>query len=227
MKPVRRYQAELTRVAEDARTRRARARPSGRTKLQQEQKEETRERLLRAAQQVFDRHSYAAASVEDIIVTAGASRASFYRHFDSKWEIASALCAQVMPEAWQLWHELAGFGEPGDSVLKDWLRRRLALYHRHRSMFLMMREAVALEPAGAAAVVRTHDEVIHVLASGLNAFRKALARSAAGQLAHIRACLLLMQLDEFTYTLAVRGWDVNNEIAIDVMSAQIKAFITD
>jgi AcrR family transcriptional regulator len=223
MKPVRRYAVEAARVAEEARTRRARARPSGRTKLQ----EETRERLLRAAQQVFDRHSYAATSVEDILVAAGASRASFYRHFNSKWDMASALCGEVMPEAWQLWHELADSGNPSESVLKDWLRRRLALYHRHRSMFLMMREAVALEPAGAAAVVRTHDEVIHVLATGINAFRKALARSAAGQLAHIRACLLLMQLDEFTYTLAVRGWDVDNEIAIDVMSAQIKGFIAD
>ena len=36
-----------------------------------------------------------------------------------------------------------------------------------------------------------------------------------------------MQLDEFTYTLAVRGWDVNNEIAIDVMSAQIQTFIDE
>ena len=126
MKPVRKYELETSRAAEDARTRRARARPSGRTKLQQEQKEETRERLLRAAQQVFDRHSYAAASVEDIIVAAGTSRASFYRHFDSKWDVASALCGQVMPEAWQLWHELAGFGNPNENVLKDWLRRRLA-----------------------------------------------------------------------------------------------------
>ncbi len=213
-------------MSTEARSVRMHTRPSGRTRLQQEQKQETRQRLLRAAEEVFARRSYAVTSVEEIILAAGASRASFYRHFDSKWGIASALCGEVMPEAWQLWHELAGLANPSESVIKDWLRRRLALYHRHRSMFLMMREAVALEPAGAAAVTRTHDEVIHVLASGITAFRKALAATPAGQLAHIRACLLLMQLDEFTYTLAVRGWDVNNEIAIDVMSGQIKSFIT-
>ena len=214
-------------VAGNVKVARTRARPSGRTKLQQEQKQETRERLLRAAEGVFAKRSYAAASVEDIILASGASRASFYRHFDSKWAIASALCGEVMPEAWQLWDELAQCARPGESVIKDWLRRRLALYHRHRSMFSMMREAVALEPAGAAAVTRTHDEVIHVLASGISAFKRALARTPAGQLARIRACLLLMQLDEFTYTLAVRGWDVNNEIAIDVMSAQIQTFIDE
>lgn len=210
----------------ESRVVRTHARPSGRTRLQQEQKEETRGKLLRAAEEVFARRSYAATSVEEIILAAGASRASFYRHFDSKWNIASALCGEVMPEAWQLWHELAGFDHPSEAVIKDWLRRRLALYHRHRAMFLMMREAVALEPAGAAAVTRTHEEVIHVLANGIPAFRRALARTSAGQLAHIRACLLLMQLDEFTYTLAVRGWDVNNEIAIDVMSGQIRTFIS-
>ena len=225
MTTLRKLEPAARRASQETRAARARARPSGRTKLQQVQKQETRERLLRAAEQVFDRRSYAATSVEDILLAAGASRASFYRHFDSKWAIAIALCGEVMPEASRLWHELAALGDPSEGVIKDWLRRRLALYHRHRSMFLMMREAVALEPAGAAAVVRTHDEVIHVLAAGMSAFKKALARSASGQLAHIRACLLLMQLDEFTYTLAVRGWDVNNEIAIDVMSAQLKSFI--
>ena len=226
MGSVRKYETSGRRLATESRAPRTHARPSGRTRLQQEQKQETRGRLLRAAEEVFARRSYAATSVEEIILAAGASRASFYRHFDSKWDIASALCGEVMPEAWQLWHELASLDNPSETVLKDWLRRRLALYHRHRAMFLMMREAVALEPAGAAAVTRTHEEVIHVLAAGIPAFRRALARTAAGQLAHIRACLLLMQLDEFTYTLAVRGWEVNNEIAIDVMSGQIKGFIS-
>jgi len=226
MGSVRKYETAGRRSAIESHAARTHARPSGRTRLQQEQKQETRGRLLRAAEEVFARRSYAATSVEEIILAAGASRASFYRHFDSKWNIASALCGEVMPEAWQLWHELASLDNPSETVLKDWLRRRLALYHRHRAMFLMMREAVALEPAGAAAVTRTHEEVIHVLAAGIPAFRRALARTAAGQLAHIRACLLLMQLDEFTYTLAVRGWEVNNEIAIDVMSGQIKGFIS-
>ncbi len=34
-----------------------------------------------------------------------------------------------------------------------------------------------------------------------------------------------MQLDEFTYTIAVRGWNVDDAIAIDVMARQIRDFI--
>lgn len=215
--------AATTRIAPKSAA--ARGRPAGRTRRQQEQKQETRDKLMRAAERVFSERSYAATSVEDIITQAGASRTSFYRHFDSKWAIASALCGEVMPEVWELWQELAALGDPREAAIAAWLRRRLALYNRHRSMFSLMREAVAIEPAGAAAVTRTHDEVIQVLAAGLRAFKNTLLRSSAAHKGHIEACLLLMQLDEFTYTLAVRGWNVDDGIAIDVMARQIRDFI--
>jgi AcrR family transcriptional regulator len=203
----------------------SRGRRSGRTLRQQEQKQETRDRLLRAAEQVFSKGSYAATAVEDIITQAGASRTSFYRHFDSKWAIASALCGEVMPGVWELWKELATLQDPREAAIAAWLRRRLGLYNQHRTMFSIMREAVAIEPAGAAAVTRTHDEVIQVLATGIRAFKNTLARSPAAHKGHIEACLLLMQLDEFTYTLAVRGWNVDDAIAIDVMARQIRDLI--
>jgi AcrR family transcriptional regulator len=203
----------------------SRGRPGGRTQRQQEQKQETRERLLRAAEQVFSKRSYAATAVEEIITQAGASRTSFYRHFDSKWAIASALCGEVMPGVWELWKELAALQDPREAAIAAWLRRRLGVYNQHRTMFSIMREAVAIEPAGAAAVTRTHDEVIQVLATGIRAFRNTLGRSPGAHKSHIEACLLLMQLDEFTYTLAVRGWNVDDAIAIDVMARQIRDFI--
>lgn len=204
-----------------------RVRPSGRTALQQEQKQDTRNRLLSAAATAFAERSYAATSVEDIIRLAAVGRTSFYRHFDSKWSIASALCERVMPEVWSLWHELAALGDPSALEIAHWLARRVKLYHEHSAMFAVMKEAVAIEPEAMAAVSRTHDEVIHVLAAGIPAFDLAHGKSPISGEVKIRACLLLMQLDEFNYFLAVRGWDVDHKLATRLMAEQIRTFIDD
>ncbi|GAD51141.1 putative TetR family transcriptional regulator [Caenibius tardaugens NBRC 16725] len=205
--------------------RRTHARSAGPTRLQREQKQATRERLLKAAENVFSTTSYAAASVEEIIANACVGRTSFYRHFDSKWSIASALCEQVMPEVWALWEELARLGHPSEKEIADWLRHRIAVYGRHRALFTVMKEAVAIEANGFDAIERMHVGVIEVLAKGIAAFALAMQDSTAGREARVMASLLLMQLDEFNYRLAVHGWDVDFDVAVLMMARQIRQFI--
>lgn len=204
-----------------------RGRPSGRTKLQQEQKDATRDRLLRAAQEVFAERPYAAIPVEEIIQRAGASRTSFYRHFDSKWAVASALCAEVMPSVWQLWEELAACRRPSEQQLVEWLERRIALYHSHRSLFETLQEAAAIEPVGLEAINQNHDETIRILATGIPAFAAAAGSGAAAHEVYIRAHMLLTQLDDFNYLMAVRGWPVDRDIAVRVMAQQFLHFIRE
>jgi TetR/AcrR family transcriptional regulator len=50
----------------------------------EQQDERTRERLLRAAVDVFDRKGYAAASVREIVELAGVAKPALYYHFGSK-----------------------------------------------------------------------------------------------------------------------------------------------
>jgi AcrR family transcriptional regulator len=60
-------------------------RPQRRTRA--EAKAATRERLLAAAEDVFARKGYAAASVEEIAATAGYTIGALYAHFGSKQEL--------------------------------------------------------------------------------------------------------------------------------------------
>jgi AcrR family transcriptional regulator len=204
-----------------------RARPSGRTKLQQEQKDATRDRLLRAAEEIFAERSYATIPVEDIIQRAGASRTSFYRNFDSKWAVASALCAEVMPSVWQLWEELAACKRLSEQQLVDWLERRIALYHSHRALFATLQEAAAIEPVGLAAINQNHDETIGILATGIPALALAAASGPAAHETYIRAHLLLTQIDDFNYLMAVREWPVDRSLAVHVMAQQFLQFIRE
>ena len=61
------------------------ARPRRRTRA--ETKAATRERLLAAAEDVFARKGYAAASVEEIAATAGYTIGALYAHFSSKQQL--------------------------------------------------------------------------------------------------------------------------------------------
>lgn len=59
-----------------------------RLRLNREQsREQTRERLLKAAHAVFTKKGYANASVEDIATTAGYTRGAFYSNFGGKTEL--------------------------------------------------------------------------------------------------------------------------------------------
>ena len=57
-----------------------------------------RERLLDAARDVFGSSGYASATVDDIITTAGTSRATFYRYFRSKEDLFDELSRDCFHE---------------------------------------------------------------------------------------------------------------------------------
>ena len=55
--------------------------------LRDQQKQLTRQRLLEAALEVFSSKGYANTTVDDVVASAGASRATFYLHFASKIDL--------------------------------------------------------------------------------------------------------------------------------------------
>src|ERR1700758_1712804 len=64
------------------------AQVAGLNEFARQQKEESRRRLIEAAERVFNRAGYIAPSVDDIAQEAGVSRQTFYRHYDGKLAIA-------------------------------------------------------------------------------------------------------------------------------------------
>jgi TetR/AcrR family fatty acid metabolism transcriptional regulator len=66
---------------------------------QDERREETRGRLLAAAEACFRRDGYAATTLEGILAEAGLARGTLYYHFDSKEALASALARRSLAAA--------------------------------------------------------------------------------------------------------------------------------
>jgi AcrR family transcriptional regulator len=56
----------------------------------------SREKVLEAAQEIFSRKGYQAASIDQILESAGVSPSNFYYHFDSKEALALEVIERYM-----------------------------------------------------------------------------------------------------------------------------------
>jgi AcrR family transcriptional regulator len=72
-----------------------------------------RERILRAARELFYRDGIGAVSVEAIATTAGTNKMTLYRHFSSKDELVAAYLSELAGEGDSLW-DAASTAHPGD-----------------------------------------------------------------------------------------------------------------
>jgi AcrR family transcriptional regulator len=64
-----------------------------RTTTHTEKAEETRQRIVRAAAELFAAHGYTATSLSDVIAAAGSTKGGFYFHFASKAQLGLAVVA--------------------------------------------------------------------------------------------------------------------------------------
>jgi AcrR family transcriptional regulator len=72
-----------------------------------------RERILRAARELFYREGIGAVSVEAIATAAGTNKMTLYRHFSSKDELVAAYLSELAGEGESLW-DAASAAYPGD-----------------------------------------------------------------------------------------------------------------
>ena len=198
------------------------ARANRANRRQRAQRAETRERLIEGAIRVFAASGYAQASIEDVLIEAGVSRASFYSHFAGKAALAEAIADALVP-LWQpLFAELADMQLPSLAGLQHWCRRNVALYRAHQDICIILTQASAIEP-DLYWKLTAHREAV----SGLLAARNpALAHLRHDPAARLRATLALMQLDQSCYYLAVRHWQDAGDAGIEAMADQLHHFLS-
>lgn len=84
-----------------------------RASKKQQQSEQTRGLLLRAAEKVFTRDGFEAAKLEDIAASAGYTRGAFYANFESKEDLFLAMLeAKIQERIAKLRHAAEQYEEP-------------------------------------------------------------------------------------------------------------------
>lgn len=184
--------------------------------LRDEQKSQTRARLVEAAKQLFAARGYAAVRVDDIASAGGASRATFYLHFTSKQEVLRAIAEQgTAPTALRFYEDLDRVLDTGSRAeFVAWTTRAIAWFHEYKDLLPAWDEATALEP-----------EFREIARRGILALPNAMTSYLSRWPAHrrdearLRVELLVAQLERFFTRWAMQGTiDVSAEQAAEVLT---------
>jgi AcrR family transcriptional regulator len=194
--------------------------PGGRTRLQQRQKETSRERLVSAARDAFAESSYAAAAIDEIVKRAGVNRSTFYRHFDGKFAVAKAMFESFWPALFAVYAGFVPSDPPTDAEIEAWIERLVTFYRANRPFFSTIAQVEALEPEGISWGETIRFELMRVLGGPVPAFRQGANGNASGR-SRVRARLLMIQLELCIYDLAFNP-AAEREATVAVLAEELR-----
>lgn len=186
------------------------------------QKEQTRQRLLETALDLFESKGYAATTVDDIAAAAGTTRVTFYAHFPSRRAIMAALIDQlnVILER----SESSAHGSTASALVEvvhvgthdaiaGWLRAQAARWPVIRPYIVSASVAAAVEPEIRDLVDEWSEEVVGDIQDGLD-----LADRFPRETRHFRGVLAFEMLDRTTQHWFRHQWDIESDPALDVLA---------
>lgn len=122
--------------------------PRGRQKLQTAGSDEKRERILKAAEALFDRYGYASTTIEQIVQALGVTKPFVYYYFRNKQEIFETLCWAPTEACFTVLDFAADDPRPAHEKAIDGLQRLIAATIAHYPAgFFPYREPQAFSPA--------------------------------------------------------------------------------
>jgi len=123
-----------------------------------------REVILAAAEEVFARHGYHGASLDDIAATAGISKALIYEHFTSKRELHASLVEAHVGEILRRLQANAQSGTTGEQRLRGGIDAFLSFVEEHRDAWrALFRDAA--DPEVADLIQRVQAQAVGVIAA--------------------------------------------------------------
>lgn len=124
------------------------AAPKGRQRLPTAGSDEKRERILKAAEALFDRNGYANTTIEQIVQALGVTKPFVYYYFRNKQEIFETLCWSPTEACFTVLDFAADDPRPAHEKAVDGLQRLIAATIAHYPAgFFPYREPQAFSPA--------------------------------------------------------------------------------
>lgn len=168
--------------------------------VRDELRELTHQRLLSAAEAVFERDGYLRTTVGNITRTANVNRATFYLHFTDKADVLLAVLRINLADTPGYWRDVdAALVDGGREALRASLGRTLNWYRQHGPLLRTVREALATDPHLAAQTEGTFAG----FADEMSGYLDSVAPGERDR-AHLRLQLLIIQLDQIAFRLVVQ-----------------------
>jgi AcrR family transcriptional regulator len=183
--------------------------------VRDELRELTHQRLLSAAQTVFERDGYLGTTVGNITRAANVNRATFYLHFTDKADVLLAVLRTNLADTPAYWREIdAALVDGGRGELRSSLSNTLRWYEQHGRLLVPVREALATDHR----LVEQTDGTFAGFADEMSGY---LARVQPDERdrAHLRLQLLIIQLDQIAFRLVVQHRQgMDREVTLDELT---------
>ena len=167
--------------------------------------------------------SYAAMAIEDVIARASVSRATFYKYFDSKFAIGRELHREFAPRLSAVYDTLLSRDDPTEAELAEWIGQVVELYRQEKDLIVTFAHMLAIEPAFHPIMINVIRETELRWAKRIPAFRLPASGAPEAMRALIESRLLLRQLNDFCYEVAIFDWPIDITEGCRIMARYFRA----
>lgn len=183
------------------------------------------ETILDAAAQVFRERTYLETSMDSIAAQAKISRVTIYKHFESKIAIARALGVRAGALLVEDYASLAKSADPTRAEIEHWIHRIVSSFAKNREVVRLMAAITWQEPELLLLRAEQYAKTLCRLGQTIPAFRA--AASGTDRKAYIKGHLLLVQLNELCFELALSDLPVDHDEAVGVLADNFVRFIDE
>lgn len=183
--------------------------------LREQQKQLTRQRLLESALEVFSSKGYVNTTVDDLVASAGASRATFYLHFSSKIDIlvkASTIATEDTPALYAALDEALADGSR--AALEAAIDGIMSWFEAHNGLMQAWVEAAMESPD-----LRRKDRYLLDKFFDAMPYVRSTWPPSREEQARLRLYLFVQQFERFFQNHAATGkWDFPRDVLIGVLA---------
>jgi AcrR family transcriptional regulator len=177
-----------------------------------------RQEILQAARDVFAKHGYHAAKVEDIVNAAGVARGTFYLYFEDKRAIFEEIVDRLLVRfgmAIQRVDPAPGKDAVAEQVQSNILRIVHLLLEDKLTTKMLLSDAHGVDPAFDRKIHSFFEQVRSLLEESLvDGHELAIVENGN---ARLQAIFIIGALKEMMNQVVVRGWDDSEEEIVEAL----------
>jgi AcrR family transcriptional regulator len=179
-----------------------------------------RQEILQAARDVFAKHGYHAAKVEDIVNAAGVARGTFYLYFEDKRAIFEEIVDRLLVRFGMSISRVDVVGDVTEQVRANIRRIVHLLLEDKLTTKMLLSDAHGVDPAFDRKIHSFFEQVRSLLEESLIDGQE-LGIVVAGN-ARLQAIFTIGALKEIMNQVVVRGWDDAEDDIVDALFAFLR-----
>jgi AcrR family transcriptional regulator len=176
-----------------------------------------RQEILQSARDVFAKHGYHAAKVEDIVHAAGVARGTFYLYFEDKRAIFEEIVDRLLVRFGMAISRVDVTGNVSEQVRANIHRIVHLLLEDKLTTKMLLSDAIGVDPAFDRKIHSFFEQVGSLLEESLVEGQE-LGIVTAGN-ARMQAIFVIGALKEIMNQVVVRGWDDPEDEIVEALFA--------